>query len=319
MRLDKKIFFRLLLALVFVVGIVTQTNVQQIIERSRALSVWWVWVAFGLASAMTFLKAWQYFLVLPQGIAYEEVLQVIVEQNLVSNFVANSAGIVSGIAILKTRHRVDLSKSSVAVVIVKVGDLVATALYLLLSTALLWNSVPAWRVIALLIVAGITLGAGVFLLMLLQWKQSVARIKRFAEWLHINQWAVVPKVFTGLEHLSSSQDPILCTAIRVWSVSFVYLGVSLLLGYTLLRSVGVAVNLWVVFFVVGLLQILSIVPVQIFGGLGVADASAVYLYHLFGLAPDRMSAAVLISRPLFYLLALSQVIWLFLSRWRLRR
>jgi uncharacterized membrane protein YbhN (UPF0104 family) len=51
-----------------------------------------------------------------------------------------------------------------------------------------------------------------------------------------------------------------------------------------------------------LAQITVIIPIQVFGGLGIYDITNLYLYSLFGFEQAQMAAVIIGIRLIFYLI-----------------
>jgi uncharacterized membrane protein YbhN (UPF0104 family) len=58
------------------------------------------------------------------------------------------------------------------------------------------------------------------------------------------------------------------------------------------------------------MQFISIIPIQIFGGLGVSELTLVYLFSLFGVTQVDIPAIVVALRALFYLFNLAVLVYL---------
>ena len=67
-------------------------------------------------------------------------------------------------------------------------------------------------------------------------------------------------------------------------------------------SVLVFVNSWI--------QFISWLPIQVFGGLGVAETSQIYLYGLFGIPASQMATVSVGLRVILYLFNLISLLYL---------
>ena len=67
-------------------------------------------------------------------------------------------------------------------------------------------------------------------------------------------------------------------------------------------SVLIFVNSWI--------QLISWIPIQVFGGLGVAETSQVYLYGLFGIPATQMATVSVGLRVILYLFNLISLLYL---------
>ena len=64
-------------------------------------------------------------------------------------------------------------------------------------------------------------------------------------------------------------------------------------SYTLIRTFHIPIAFSGMVFVSAIGQIISFIPIQVFGGLGVTEISSLYLYGLFNIPVPELSAALL--------------------------
>ena len=84
--------------------------------------------------------------------------------------------------------------------------------------------------------------------------------------------------------------------------SLIYMTATMLSGYTIVGIFNLPVGVWESIYVMALIQLISFVPIQVLGGLGVSEITIVYLYGVFGIAQAEMSAIALGLRAIFYLM-----------------
>ena len=84
-------------------------------------------------------------------------------------------------------------------------------------------------------------------------------------------------------------------------LSFLYYVANLGLLYTNIRLFVIPITVWSIIFISALIQLLSIIPISVFGGLGVAEISIMYLFGFFGIPQEESAALVLGLRILSYL------------------
>jgi uncharacterized membrane protein YbhN (UPF0104 family) len=75
--------------------------------------------------------------------------------------------------------------------------------------------------------------------------------------------------------------------------SSLYFACSLAWSYTVIQAFRIPIDLPGILFVSAMRQIISFIPIQVFGGLGVTEISALYLFGLFGIPVPELSAALL--------------------------
>jgi uncharacterized membrane protein YbhN (UPF0104 family) len=106
------------------------------------------------------------------------------------------------------------------------------------------------------------------------------------------------------------RDALLLTMKWVISGSLLYLVVSMAWLYAGLRVFDVRLGVWEVAYSSALYYLVTYVPIQIFGGLGVTDTTMMYVYGLFGPSQAQMAAVMIGLRLLVYLMNLSLLVYL---------
>ena len=81
---------------------------------------------------------------------------------------------------------------------------------------------------------------------------------------------------------------------------FLYMLATMAYGYTRVQTFQIPIAFWGIIFIASMMQFVSVIPFQVFGGLGVTEVSLVYLYSLFGLV-DEIPAILVGLRVLFYI------------------
>lgn len=301
---------KFILAALLLVGLINNIDFSNI---ENVLQILWLWLVINLIVllGMTLIKAWQYQKIIGKAIGYKEVLRVVIWQNAISNFVATSAGILSYMTMLKTEQNVKLTRSGVAFVITKFGDLLTICIYLGLSTLFVWDQIQSIRWLTILLIVGILFGLILFLVTVLWRERFVEFLARILNLLRLTQFSLLQR---GLEILRSlareEQKPIFTMLYTGVSLSFVYMTATMVFAYTRLRIFDVQVGLWPILYVTAMMQLVSFVPIQVLGGLGVSEVTSVYLFSLFGFDQGEMSAVMLGLRGVFYLMNAALLIYL---------
>jgi uncharacterized membrane protein YbhN (UPF0104 family) len=81
-----------------------------------------------------------------------------------------------------------------------------------------------------------------------------------------------------------------------------YMSLTMVWVYASLLAFSLKIDLMPAIFANSILQLMSYLPIQVFGGLGVTEISSMYLYSLFGLRQSEIIAPLLGVRLEFYLL-----------------
>jgi len=319
--MDQKVLFqkgwniaKFILAVLLVFFVISKTNIAQIKTITANIAWGWFLLHFFSFVAMTLLKAYQYHLLIGKKTKYKEVLRIVIWQNAISNFISNSAGVASYMAMLKAEQNVKLTRSGVVFLITKFGDLLAISLYLAVSAALVWNQIPLLRWITILLVLGMLLGLAVFLVTVLWRDRFVAAVADILTSLKLNRFSLVSRGIEVLRSLAQEKQAIIFNMLQIGVLmSFIYMTVTMVYTYTSVRMFNVQLGVWPLVYVAALMQLVSFVPVQVLGGLGVTELTSVYLYSFFGLDQSKMSAVMLGWRATFYLMNAFLLIYLPIS------
>lgn len=319
-----KNLLKILLALLLTGAVLSRTDVQQIIAISRSAS--WIWLAASLLlfCLMTALKGMQYWVLLGGRVSYRQTARVVVIQNAITNLIATTAGIASYLTLLRLEQNVKLRHSGIAFIITKAGDLFSLILFLLLSAWLVWDRVGALQQLVIFLAAGSFLAFGLFWITVFFRQKFVTQIEGLFHWLRLDRVAFVTR---GVEVMRSLAEQDYKTVVRTLlsglALSLFYTIIAMVYAYCRIQAFHVPLGIWEIVFITSLLQLVSLIPIQVFGGLGVIEFASVYLYELFGVTQIDVPATLISLRVVFYLFNLIVVLYLPLealfdrfARWR---
>jgi hypothetical protein len=161
----------------------------------------------------------------------------------------------------------------------------------------------------------LSVGMALFVLIflfLIQFREAFFTVlQRVLNWMHILQFALVQQGMDLLEAVArQDRDSIQRKMRGVIAGSFLYLAVTLLWLYAGLRVFDIRLGIWEVAYSSALYYLVTYVPIQIFGGLGVTDTTMMYVYSLFGPSLAVMAAVMIGLRLLGYLMNLSLLVYL---------
>ena len=302
---------KILLALVLVWFVFSKTDLAGIIALRESVSVPWLAIGFGLFFLLTVLKAMQYYILFGRKVTYPNVLNVVVVQNAVSNFIATGAGIASYLALFRVEQGVKLGRATVTFLLTKVGDLISIWLILLLTSLVVWPQIVTMQGLVILLLVGIGLVIIVFFLSVWLRDRFISFMRSLCEKLHITQIDIVKKGLEFLETLAAQEQRLVLRMVGLGiAYSLIYMLATMAWVYACLRVFDVHIPWLVVVFVNDFVQLASYIPVQVFGGLGVTEALYLSLYGIFGYADAELAAALIGFRVLFYLMSLSTLIYL---------
>jgi uncharacterized membrane protein YbhN (UPF0104 family) len=292
---------KILLALVLMGIVLSRTSLAEIAALRDRLSWTWLAVSFIVFVAMTLLKTLQYWVLLGGRASYRRTLKIVIIQNALTNFVANSAGIASYLAMFQLEENVKVRQSGAVFVLTKAGDLFCMALYLLVSALLVWTRIGSLQTSVILLLAVVFGGLAVFWLVVLLRQTFVDFLRRLVHALRMDRLKLVEKGMFALETLSTQDTS---TVLRVlWMgtlLSFGYMLATMLYGFSRVQTFQIPLDFWAIVFIASAMQFVSIIPVQVLGGLGWTEFTLVFLYGLFGVTQD-IPAILVGLRILFYL------------------
>jgi hypothetical protein len=238
----------------------------------------------------------------------------VIWQNAISNFIATSAGIVSYMGMLKAEQNVKLSRSGIIFLITKFGDLLVICLYLGISAGLVWNQIKTLQILTILLISGILLGAAIFLITIIWRERFVNSISRALAYLKLDHLPWVSRGIETLQSLALEKRGTISTMLRTGILmSLVYMTVTMISSIAGIWMFGVRISVAPLIYVASLMQLISFVPIQVLGGLGVIELTSVYFYSFFGLDQGEMSAVMLGLRAVFYLMNAAILLYLPIS------
>ncbi len=301
-----KEILKTILALALIGFVITRTNFQQIVSLKDYISWPWLWLALGLYCLMTVFKGLQYWLLLNAKIPYWQVLKIVVIQNALTNLVGTSVGIASYLTMFRLEQNVKLSRSGIIFIITKAGDVLAMGFFLFVSAWMTWGRVgPLHQVVVILLVC-IAAGLAVFWTAAILRQEFILQIQRFLRWLRLDRIALVENGLNALRSLAEQEHRTVMRALEAGlALSLGYMTITMIYFFARIQIFQIPIDFWPVIFIAAAMQLISLVPIQIFGGLGVTEFSSIYLFDLFGVTQVDIPAILIGLRVLFYLFNLA--------------
>lgn len=302
---------KVILAFLLIFFVFSKTDFAALYALQYQVVTGWVLLAFGLFFLMTVLKAFQYHLFLKQDIQYFQMLYIVVVQNVVSNFVATGAGIASYFALSRIEQGVKLSRSGVAFLLTKVADVIAIWIFLLVASVLVWEQIISLQgfVIGLLFALGIAILLVILSILLRQ--NFSTQLRRWLEKLRLANLKYVRLSLDVLDEVVAQDEIFSLRLLGLATVySLIYLLVTMWWFFANVRSFDVQIGMVAVVFVNVFIQLLSNIPIQAFGGLGVNESTSLYLYQFFYTGQQELASALIGIRILFYLMNLATLLYL---------
>jgi len=301
---------KVLLALVLIGVVFSRTSLGQIMGAIRGMSWSWLVISFLLFCLTTAFKGVQYWALLGYKTPYSQIIKIVVFQNALSNLVANSAGVASYFTMFRMDQNVNLKRSGLVFIITKIGDLVSVTIFLSISSALIWGRIEILHQMTLVLLTCMIAGWIVLMAIIPFRMKFVLLGVRIFHWLRLDRFKFVESGL-GLIQMLAEQDW------KVYARTFL-LAIFLSLGYMAATAVyffsrtqvfHIPIDFWASVYIVSLFQLVSMIPIQVFGGLGVSEFANMYFYTLLGIVNIDIPAALIGGRVLSYLFYLVSLLY----------
>jgi len=285
---------KILIAIALVGFVISTTDVEQLKLSWQMLSRDWLIASIAVFLLMVIVKALQYRALIDPHLSFWNVLNITVMQNAISNFVSNAAGVATYASMFKVEHDVTLTRSAIAFILVKVGDLVSILFLLVASLFFVWSQVSILHEVLLILIAVILLALLTVLATILFRQWFVNALDKFLIRLNLVKFGLVRKAFSILASLSRAEKAVV-NKLMVLALLYsgLYFAITITWSYTLVNAFHIPIAFPGMVFVSSVRQIISFIPIQVFGGLGVTEISSLYLYGLFNIPVPELSAALI--------------------------
>lgn len=302
---------KILIAVVLVWYVFSRTDFNEFLALREQIVVFYLIATFLFYVILTLLKASKYQVLLQQNTEYLRVLNVVVLQNAISNFFANSIGIASYLTMLKVEENVKVGKSSLVFLIIKIGDLFAVWLVMLVCGVIYWDRIAALRQAYVVAELLIGMGLALFFAVLFFRMFFASSFSSHLEKLGLTRFSFIRQGIQAVQTFAETdQKTMVRTVSLAFGLSLFYYFFTLIWQVVSMYTFGFNAQVWVIVFVSGILQLFSMLPINIFGGIGITEATAFYLYPLFGVNQDELALILLGWRILYYLTNLFVLIYL---------
>lgn len=292
-----KIIFGVLL----IVFVLSKTNLNELTALATQVSRGWLILTVILFILLSFLKAYQYYILFDADLPYRKIFSVVILQNALSNFVATGVGIVTYLTVLQAEHGVKVSRSASVFIITKIGDVIAVWVSLIISLLFVWQQVSKVHNLILFLITIIGLGLILVGLAILLRHKFVKTVSNILERTGLLKFTPIQRLLGLVNNLVEfEQKDIIRILLLASGLSSMYLALTFMWTYSSLHTFNLLVTIYEVVFVSSLLQLVSIIPIQVFGGIGVSEAASLYLFMLFSFPETQLVAVLVGFRILFY-------------------
>lgn len=294
---------KIIFAILLIGFVLSNTRLDQLKTVLTNVSFGWAALSFILFTLLTLLKALQYYILINEEVTYLQILKLVVFQNAVSNFLATSAGVASYLTLFHVEYGVKVGRAAIVFLLTKIGDLIVIWLLLLVSSWLVWPQILLIHVPMTLLLTGMGAAIALLIVAINLRQRFVEFAKGLMERLKLSHFSIVRKGLDILQTLGDQEQIAVIHKLKIVLItSSIYMLVSLVWVYSNLRAFNLQVGILPIIFSNALLQVISYLPIQIFGGLGVNEVSNMFLYGLFNIPAEQLSPVLIGSRILFYLM-----------------
>jgi uncharacterized protein (TIRG00374 family) len=298
------------LAVLLVWFVYSKTSISSIVDLLKHISLLWLGVSFVLFFLMTMMKAMQYHLLSGRQTPYPRLLSIVVIQNAITNFIATGAGIASYLTMFTVDEGVRLRRAAATFIVAKIGDLVVVWSLLLISSLFVWSEISSLGIATLVVLIVIPLSIAAFVALIILRQKFVSALRTLANTLRLERFSFTQRGFDVLQFLAEQDGGMILRLVQTAVFcSLIYMVLTLLWVFASLRAFSMVVPASVLIFVNSWIQLISWLPIQVFGGLGVAETSQVFLYGLFGIPVLQMATVSIGLRVSSYIFNLASLLY----------
>lgn len=302
---------KIILALLLVWFVLSKTNLTQLFALRERISLPWLVAVILLYFTLTLLKSLQYYFLIGRRVDYPQVLNIVVVQNTISNFIATGAGIASYFALFRVEQGVKVSRAALAFVLAKVGDLISIWLFLFVTSILVWQQVDAFHQLIIILLSAIGGAVLIFFLVIFLRQKFVSLLQSLVDRIKLNRFGIVTKGMGIMQSLAGQEHGFVFRMVGTGILfSLIYMSVTMLWIYAGYLTFTFKIGILPVVFVNVFMQLISYLPIQVFGGLGVNETTSLYLYSFFNLPQAELAAVLIAARLLFYITNLLVLLYL---------
>jgi len=282
--------------------VISEVNLESFADLWKRVSVPWFVLSILAFYTSIWLMARRYWLLIGPQVAFYDLLHFVLYQNLVGNLITTVAGAAWYVGILRNQRNIGISTSVSSLMVARFGDLVTLLVSLTIAALIVWREISTVHLavaVLVFVVTGIAVcGFVLFAFRHLLFQLGTAILDRY----QLKQNPFVHSCVDALTECVNQKvtaHPVSFAWVSAYSI--LILGSMLLFAYSSLQIFGVHIEIWPVIFVVTFTQLLSFLPIQVFGGLGLYDFTYLYLYGLFVVERSEFAAVIVGLRVCYYL------------------
>src|SRR5262245_52254723 len=201
MELNQKLIWQILklvTAFALIAAVVSEVNLESIVVLWQRISLSWFLISILAFYAALWSMARRYWVLIGTRIAFHELLPIVLYQNIMGNLIATAAGAAWYVGILCNKHNIQLTNGFLSLLLARFGDLLTLLVSLSFATLVVWQQIPTLHVMVTVVIFLLVAVALLSLLMVVMRRQLVEIADRILDKFHLQEKAVVPRIFAGL-------------------------------------------------------------------------------------------------------------------------
>jgi uncharacterized membrane protein YbhN (UPF0104 family) len=296
------VILKIFLGLVLFAFVLSKIRSQDVAALAQRISLPWLPVCLFIYIASVWCIAKRYHEIIGQDISFDKIFGIVVIQSVIGSMLANIAGITYYVAMLRGKYQVGLGNGIWSLVAARFFDILVWLPFFGVASWLLWSQLaPLHIVIILALVFMSAIVMGIALALTLR-QRFLAMLKKILTKLSLDRFPLIQKIIGALESLV--QGSLLKNFRSLILYSLLILINSCALFYCTLKLFGISLDKAPVILMVIITQVLMLLPIHVFGGLGWLDVSHLYLYGLFGFGEHLIAPVIVGGRVVFYAMTL---------------
>lgn len=281
-----------------VISNVQRSDLAKLIGR---ISVPWLIVGMAALVCTTWCLTVRYWILLERQVPLPQMLGIVILQNGLTSFVASGAGLASYLVTLRGEYGISVRRGVMSLLVARWGDVLAIDVALAISSWVLWPQIPPLHAMIIVLLVGITGGLLVLCFPLLLPQPTSVAIRKFVRATRLARVAFVDRAAHELTiQLDTDAGKMRRSFLPLTGYSCLIFLLMTCWVYAVVRAFALPIGIWPVALTGALTQLMTVIPVQVFGGLGVYDVTSMYLYGLLGIAQPESAPFIVSLRAILY-------------------
>ncbi len=289
---------KIALAVALATIVLLQTNLHDTITTLQHASIGWLLVAvvaFLLNIGLLAQRAWH---LLGKRVPFWVVLESTIVQTSVGNLVATGAGMIAYVSLLRQHKHAPIAYSVTSLILARFAD-VAVLSITLGALVVFWADSTPVRWLAIILCGGGFIGCAIAITTLWRHEWVIRQIRWVGSGLGLLRFTTIDRAINTLDQLAEDHSttligPVICYSIATQAMSWLFF-------WACLQTFNLAINPWASLLILSFTQLIAVIPVQVLGGLGVFDATTIYMLGLFHISAISAAPVLVGLRIIFYL------------------